>query len=112
MPEEEKCRMSDNSTLFSEAQAWLDEDLNRIKNALGDRIKALQGKRILVTGAAGFLGFGFLHFFSCLNRSFLKHDQLSIVAADNYIRGCPRWLIELATASPHIKLVRKDITEP
>lgn len=104
--------MGDNSTLFSEAQVWLEEDWSRIQNALGDRIGAFRGKRILVTGAAGFLGFGFLHFFSYLNRSLLKHDQLSIIATDNYIRGCPRWLIELATASPYLKLVRKDITQP
>ena len=104
--------MSAVSPLYDEAQAWLVEDWKRIKNALGDRLEGLRGKRILVTGAAGFLGFGFLHFFSYLNRDFLELDQLSVVAADNYIRGCPRWLTELAAANPRLKLVRKDITKP
>lgn len=98
--------------LFAEAQAWLDEDWDRIKHALGDRVEAFRGKRILVTGAAGFLGFGFLHFFSYLNRNFPTLERLSIVAADNYIRGCPRWLVELAANSPDLKLVRQDITRP
>ncbi len=104
--------MSDVSPLYDEAQNWLDEDLRKIENALGDRVEAFRGKQILLTGAAGFLGFGFLHFFSYLNRNILKHGQLSIVAVDNYIRGCPRWLNELAARSPSIKLVRKDITQP
>ena len=98
--------------LYAEAQAWLDEDWERIKNALDDRVEAFRGKRILVTGAAGFLGFGFLHFFSYLNRKFPTLGQLSIVAADNYIRGCPRWLVELAVNSPGLRLVRQDITKP
>jgi UDP-glucuronate decarboxylase len=104
--------MSDVSPLYDEAQNWLDEDLRKIESALGDRAEAFRGKQILITGAAGFLGFGFLHFFSYLNRNLLRHGQLSIVAVDNYIRGYPRWLKELAAASPCIKLVRKDITQP
>jgi dTDP-glucose 4,6-dehydratase/UDP-glucuronate decarboxylase len=98
--------------LYAEAQAWLDEDWDRIQHALGDRVEAFRGKRILVTGAAGFLGFGFLHFFSYLNRNFATLGRLSIVAADNYIRGCPRWLVELAATNPDLKLVRQDITRP
>ncbi len=104
--------MSTDLTLYAEAQVWLDEDWERIKNALGNRVEAFWGKRILVTGAAGFLGFGFLHFFSYLNRNATTPGQLSIVAADNYIRGCPRWLIDLAATSPDLRLVRQDITKP
>lgn len=104
--------MSAGPHLYREAQAWLDDDWERIKNTLGDRVEAFSGKRILVTGAAGFLGFGFLHFFSYLNRSFSNRRRLSIVAADNYIRGCPRWLIELTATSTNLRLVRQDITKP
>jgi len=104
--------MTADTSLFGQAQAWLDEDWARMEKTLGPRLEAFRGKQILVTGAAGFLGFGFLHFFSYLNRNLLKTEHLSIVAADNYIRGCPRWLTELVAASPDIQLVRQDITKP
>ena len=98
--------------IYTDAQTWLDEDWRRIAESLGDRVEALCGKRVLVTGAAGFLGFGFLHFFNYLDRNFSKLGRMSVVAADNYIRGCPRWLIELTTVNPHLRLVRQDITKP
>lgn len=104
--------MTADTSLFAQAQAWLDEDWARMEKTLGPRLEAFRGKQILVTGAAGFLGFGFLHFFSYLNRNLLKTGRLSIVAADNYIRGCPRWLTELVAASPDIQLLRQDITKP
>ena len=104
--------MTADTSLFAQAQAWLDEDWARMEKTLGPRLEAFRGKHILVTGAAGFLGFGFLHFFSYLNRNLLKTGRLSIVAADNYIRGCPRWLTELVAASPDIQLLRQDITKP
>jgi UDP-glucuronate decarboxylase len=64
--------MTADTSLFAQAQAWLDEDWARMEKTLGPRLEAFRGKHILVTGAAGFLGFGFLHFFSYLNRNLLK----------------------------------------
>ena len=104
--------MTSDTSLFAQAQGWLDEDWARMEKTLGPRLEAFRGKHILVTGAAGFLGFGYLHFFAYLNRTLLKNGRLSIVAADNYIRGCPRWLTELVATSPDIQLVRQDITKP
>ncbi len=103
--------MTVETTLFAQAQEWLDKDWARMETTLGKRLEAFRGKRILVTGAAGFLGFGFLHFFSYLNRNLLKDGRLSVVAADNYIRGRPRWLLELVSASPDIRMIRQDITQ-
>ena len=104
--------MTVEASLFGQAQTWLDEDWARMDQALGPRLEAFRGKRILVTGAAGFLGFGFLHFFSYLNRNLLKDGHLSIVAADNYIRGRPSWFAELIAANPDMKMLRHDITKP
>ncbi len=103
--------MTVETTLFAQAQAWLDEDWARMEKTLGKRLEAFRRKRILVTGAAGFLGFGLLHFFSYLNRNLLKDGRLSVVAADNYIRGRPRWLVELVSASPDMRMIRQDITQ-
>jgi dTDP-glucose 4,6-dehydratase/UDP-glucuronate decarboxylase len=104
--------MSVGPSLYSAAQTWLDEDWRRMADTLGERVERFAGKRILVTGAAGFLGFGFLHFLSYLDRTFSGRDRMSVVAADNYIRGCPRWLIALTDVNPNLKLVKHDITQP
>lgn len=104
--------MTVEATLFAQAQEWLDEDWARMETTLGKHLEAFRGKRILVTGAAGFLGFGFLHFFSYLNRNLLKDRRLSVVAADNYIRGRPRWLVELVSATPDMRIIKQDITQP
>lgn len=104
--------MTGDTSLFAQAQVWLDEDWARMEKTLGHRLEAFRGKRILVTGAAGFLGFGFLNFFAYLNRNSLKNGRLSVVAADNYIRGRPRWLSELVAASSDMQVLRQDITKP
>lgn len=103
--------MTVDTSLVARAQVWLDEDWARMVQTLGTRLEAFRGKRILVTGAAGFLGFGLLHFFSYLNRNVLKDGRLSVVAADNYIRGRPRWLAELVAGNPDLRMMRQDITK-
>lgn len=100
------------TSLYAEAHAWLAEDWRRVEESLGDKVTRLFGKRILITGAAGFLGFGFLHFFSYLNTKQAERNHVGLVAADNFLRGYPRWLTELAAVHPHMRLVRHDITQP
>jgi UDP-glucuronate decarboxylase len=100
-------------TLYREAQEWLAEDWRRVACSLGNRVPSFYGKRILLTGAAGFLGFNFLHFFSFLNASRAAGAlSLRVVAADNYLRGKPRWITELASADSDIELRRFDINDP
>ena len=98
--------------LYHEAQLWLEEDWRRVKNTLDGRETDFRGKRILVTGAAGFLGFNFLNFFSHLNAKVFKASPIAIVAADNYLRGKPRWMLELANVDQHVTPRRFDITQP
>jgi dTDP-glucose 4,6-dehydratase/UDP-glucuronate decarboxylase len=100
------------TVLYAEAQAWLAEDWRRVAESLGDNVARFFGKRILITGAAGFLGFGFLHFFSYLNTKQVDRNRVRLVAADNFLRGRPRWLTELVAVNPDVRLVRQDITQP
>jgi dTDP-glucose 4,6-dehydratase/UDP-glucuronate decarboxylase len=101
---------SSTCKLFKQAQSWLQEDWRRVEKSFAGREDAFRGKRILVTGAAGFLGFNFLNFFSFLNSK--GSIPVTVVAADNYVRGHPRWLLELANADPHVISKRCDITFP
>jgi UDP-glucuronate decarboxylase len=101
------------SRLYAEAQAWLADDWSRVVAILGEKASIFYGTRILLTGAAGFLGFNFLHFFNHLNRVKSSGEQpVNVVAADNYIRGKSRWIVELAQADPNIQVRTFDITKP
>lgn len=100
------------TSLYAEAYAWLEEDWMRVEESLGDKVARFFGKRILITGAAGFLGFGFLHFFSYLNTKHVERNRIRLVAADNFLRGRPRWLTGLAAVNSDMRLVRQDITQP
>jgi UDP-glucuronate decarboxylase len=99
------------SQLYLEARSWLEDDWHRIEESLDGAMAAFHGKRILVTGAAGFLGFGFLHFFSYLNSKQAGTEPVHIVAADSYLRGLPRWIVELSALDPDITLRQHDVTK-
>jgi UDP-glucuronate decarboxylase len=100
------------TSLYWEARAWSAEDWKRVEESLGDNVARFFGKHILVTGAAGFLGFGFLHFFSYLNTKQIERHRVRLIAADKFPRGRPRWLTELAAVNPDMSVVRRDITQP
>jgi UDP-glucuronate decarboxylase len=101
------------STLYAEAQSWLSQDWQRVERDLGPKTASLYGSRVLITGAAGFLGFNFLHFFSYLNKKNSgNHSAINVVAVDNYLRGKSRWIVELAQGDPNIELRTHDITQP
>jgi len=101
-----------SSETYHEARLWLEDDWRRVVEALGGREADFRGKTILLTGAAGFLGFNFLNFFSYLNDSASTDASVNVIAADNYIRGKPRWLVELTNFDPHITARRFDTTQP
>ena len=68
----------------------LSEDLRRIADHLSLReCRALSGRKILITGFAGSLGFMLAHFFSQYGQYF---DVKRIYLLDNYIFGKPGWI--------------------
>ena len=48
---------------LNEKNKLLNENIER----LNDKLDAFKGSKVLISGAAGFLGAHFCHFFSCLN---------------------------------------------
>ena len=60
----------------------LDSDIEEIAGSLGETAQAFNGKRILITGARGFLGRYFTDVFLKLNEKTLK-DPCEIIAIDN-----------------------------
>ena len=60
------------------------------------------GKKILLTGAVGFLGTYFTHYFLNLNDLKILNKKCHLICLDNFSRGVPPWLNKLKN--------RNDIT--
>ena len=75
----------------------LDFDTNLIIDNIGlESIERFSGKIILITGACGFLGVHFINFFLMLNDQALIKKKCNIIAYDNFLRGTPEWVSQLA----------------
>ncbi len=85
-------------------------DASDIVEGLGSLNQRFAGKRVLLTGAAGFLGVQFTHYFEVLNASGLLSQPCLLTATDNFLRGRPAWIEEL-THSPHVQIQQSDIVQ-
>ena len=88
------------------------EDAARIFDRLGQaECEGFTGKKILVTGCAGFLGRLFCQFFAGeLERHGITPE--SIVLADNFMFGRPAWLERLASSVNKVEIRQMDIASP
>ncbi len=87
------------------------EDLEYISNNLKDEFACLAGKKILITGGAGFLGYYLVQSILYWNKITNEAKSIQIIIYDNYIRGIPDWLIKLK-GNKNLTLVKHDITNP
>ena len=83
-------------------------DASEVMAGLGDLNSRFGGKRILLTGAAGFLGVQLTHYFAALNDSGRLACPCHLTASDSFLRGRPSWLGELA-GRPDLEIVQADI---
>lgn len=85
-------------------------DLDHIVGGLSEEFPALSGKRLLIVGGAGFLGY-------YLVQSVLHWNRVSgaapvdLIVYDNYARGVPAWLSALE-GDAHLTLRRHDVIDP
>jgi|SRR5437588_3142391 len=77
-------------------------------DALSELNERFAGKTILLTGAAGFLGTQFVHYFLALNDRRLLSRPCRLIALDNYLRGLPEWLTQLKSR-PDLELIAADV---
>jgi len=88
----------------------LTDDARRVIADLGPLNLRFAGKTILLTGAAGFLGSHFLHYFLALNDSCLAGQPCRLIAWDNFARGAPPWL-ESIPPRPDLLCETRDIVQ-
>lgn len=86
------------------------EDLENIATGLKEEAKVLEGKTLLISGGAGFLGSYFLGTVSLLNRNVLQ-KPCKVIAIDNYITGSRNNFLQ-EIVGEDIRLVERDITQP
>ncbi|UBF28350.1 NAD-dependent epimerase/dehydratase family protein [Kovacikia minuta CCNUW1] len=92
------------------AQDVIDADLQYICSNLKSEFAQMAGKKLLIVGGAGFLGY-------YLVQSVLHWNEtdgtapIQLTVYDNYIRGIPDWLTKLKD-NPNLTLAKHDITHP
>ncbi|MGH8907175.1 MAG: NAD-dependent epimerase/dehydratase family protein [Egibacteraceae bacterium] len=88
-----------------------DGDLAVIVGDLGDGLRRMSGRRVLVTGGAGFLGYYLVQVPLAWNDAHPGEAPIGVTVFDNYFRGVPEWLKELGHR-PDIELVAHDVRGP
>ncbi|MDF0643846.1 MAG: NAD-dependent epimerase/dehydratase family protein [Nitrospira sp.] len=87
-------------------------DLDSMCADLKEEFSCLSGRRLLITGGAGFLGHYFIQ--SALHWNNHVHAQgepIQVVVYDSFVRGMPQWLSRIE-ADRNLVLVRHDIRNP
>jgi len=87
------------------------DDLRMIVDGLSAEFAALAGRRLLITGGAGFLGYYLVQSAMCWNSSVETERHIDVTVHDNYARGVPTWLLALARAG-EVTATSHDVVQP
>jgi UDP-glucuronate decarboxylase len=85
-------------------------DLEDLIRKARPQFEELAGKRLWLTGGAGFLGYYLVLSIAHWNKSAAPGDRIRLTVLDNYIRGVPTWLESMK--GDDIVLVKHDVTHP
>ncbi|HXY69187.1 MAG TPA: NAD-dependent epimerase/dehydratase family protein [Gemmatimonadales bacterium] len=88
----------------------LDTDLEYLCANAREAFGRMEGKRLLLTGGAGFLGYYLVLAVRHWNRHHAR-APIALEVWDNFIRGRPEWLTALA-GEPHLAVRTVDLIRP
>lgn len=87
---------------------WVEKtDIDYIHKKAHEEFKELEGKKILLIGAGGFLGYYFIK--SILSWNKKSKSKIHLIALSSYRNGIPEWLS--SEKSPYLTILKKDITK-
>lgn len=98
-------------TLTQSAQQIVAQDLEYICGNLQEEFSQIAGKKLLIVGGGGFLGYYLVQAALFWNKTAGADSVIDLTVYDSYIRGVPDWLTALAT-DENLMLVQHDITNP
>src|SRR5690606_36472353 len=98
-------------TRMDNAREVVERDLEHIHAKAGRAFEAMAGKRLLVVGGAGFLGYYLVQSVVAWNRAADPARRIELLVFDNFIRGVPAWLTA-QEGTPGFTLARHDISRP
>jgi nucleoside-diphosphate-sugar epimerase len=96
---------------MSTAAQIVSEDLDRMVDAGAREFAKLSGRRVMIAGGAGFLGYYLVQAPLRWNQRNPSAAPIDVTVLDNFIRGVPAWLTALETDS-NLHLLKHDITDP
>lgn len=89
------------------------EDLEYITDRLEDEFFELSGKKVLITGGAGFLGYYLTKSVLFWNEQHPDQAPIDLFVLDNFRRGVPGWITELqASKGRAVHILNHDISNP
>jgi UDP-glucuronate decarboxylase len=93
------------------ASEVVQSDLDRILEGLEPELAEIAGKKLLITGGAGFIGYYLVQAALAWNRRAKASDQIEVTVLDSYVRGVPDWLSRLSAAD-ELNRLEHDIRRP
>jgi dTDP-glucose 4,6-dehydratase/UDP-glucuronate decarboxylase len=95
---------------MSRFNSVIQEDIEIILADLGEKLEALAGTTLLVTGGSGFLCSYFLDTVAALNDRGLS-PRCRLIAIDNFKTGLPERIAHLS-GRPDIQFIQHDVSQP
>lgn len=86
-------------------------DLDEILDGAAAELAQIAGKKLLVTGGAGFLGYYLIQTALAWNDRVEVKDRIGVTVLDSYVRGVPDWLSRDSSAEG-LKLIEHDVRRP
>jgi UDP-glucuronate decarboxylase len=86
-------------------------DLEAILGAVGPELTEIAGKKLLITGGAGFLGYYLVQAPLAWNQRAQEQDRINVTVLDSFVRGVPDWLSQ-HSAADGLSVVTHDIRQP
>lgn len=93
------------------AEQVVTADLDYIIKAGAEEFAAMSGRRVMIAGGAGFLGYYLVQAALHWNAKNAAKAPIKVIVMDNLSRGVPAWLTALEK-NPSLRLLKHDVTQP